>query len=165
MLITDAQAERFWTKVSIRDPDECWPWLASVFGRGYGQYRIGSKDTRRLAGAHVVAYVLDKGEVPEGLWVLHTCDNILCCNPGHLYAGTPMDNVRDMHTRGRAVTITKFTEAERMAAIADPRSLSAIARDLGMCRQYVHDLKTKKRKYRDRISLDTKSVMHYVAGA
>jgi hypothetical protein len=44
------------------------------------------------------------GSVP-GMWALHTCDTPSCCNPGHLYWGTPQQNVADMQARGRKVQV------------------------------------------------------------
>jgi len=41
------------------------------------------------------------GPIPPGLWILHKCDNRLCVNPEHLYAGTRRDNSNDVITRGR----------------------------------------------------------------
>lgn len=51
--------------------------------------------------AHRVAYVQANGPVPDGLWVLHTCNNPSCINPDHLYAGTPKQNSEDRRQSGR----------------------------------------------------------------
>lgn len=44
--------ERFWSKVDIGQPNECWPWLSSINTSGYGSFRIGDK----VVGAHRFAY-------------------------------------------------------------------------------------------------------------
>lgn len=92
-------AERFWPKVDVRGPDECWPWTAKSRQQGgYGAIRVDG----RIERAHRVAYRLTYGELPDGVVVRHRCDNPPCCNPADLVTGTQLDNIRDMHDRGRA---------------------------------------------------------------
>jgi hypothetical protein len=84
----------FWPKVSARDPDECWVWMAGTRS-GYGIFTYRCKDYR----AHRFVYWLIHSTWPPV--VRHTCDNPPCCNPRHLLAGTQQDNVRDRVERGR----------------------------------------------------------------
>lgn len=88
---------RFWSKVDVTGPDDCWEWQASLSGGGYGQYWL---DNRQLK-AHRVAWTLENGEIPEGLCVCHHCDNPRCVNPSHLFLGTHRDNVIDGINKGR----------------------------------------------------------------
>lgn len=85
-------ADRFWPKVQINGPDDCWPWLASVHGGGYGQVSSGGRGGTMLT-AHRVAWELTRGPIPEGLVVDHLCNNRRCCNPDHLKPCTDRENV------------------------------------------------------------------------
>lgn len=83
-------------------PAACWEWPGARFRGGYGKVRATVDGRRTLLGTHVVMFEHVHGPVPPDRFVLHTCDNPPCCNPAHLYAGTPGDNMRDRSTRGRA---------------------------------------------------------------
>lgn len=89
--------QRFWNKVRITDG--CWEWTASLGSTGYGQ--IGIRN--RPIGAHRVSYEIHYGPIPEGMCVLHHCDNRLCVRPDHLFLGTRADNIRDMDRKNRGV--------------------------------------------------------------
>lgn len=92
-----AHLSRFWSKVTVGGPDECWPWHASLRETGYGQLWWDGQPARK---AHRVAFFLVHGSWPEN--ALHTCDNRRCCNPAHLYDGSIAENNQDMVARGRA---------------------------------------------------------------
>ena len=78
-----ADRARFYSKLpGPRDPDACWPWSRGK-SRGYGRFWL-QDETRP---AHVVAWVMEYGLVPEGTHVLHTCGRMDCCNPRHLRLG------------------------------------------------------------------------------
>jgi HNH endonuclease len=97
--------DRFWSKVDIGSPDECWPWTAGPRskGRGYGGFKLNNP--RRTISSHRMAYELTYGLEPydpeNPIVVRHKCDNEPCCNPAHLELGTPLDNVHDRDDRGR----------------------------------------------------------------
>lgn len=93
-------AMRFWEKVSVRDPDECWPWNASKDRDGYGKFSVNRGTWRR---AHRVAFEMirtDEPLLPSDV-LCHRCDNPSCCNPFHMFRGTRADNTRDAAQKGR----------------------------------------------------------------
>jgi hypothetical protein len=88
---------RLMKHVDVRGADECWEWTSRCQVRGYGRIRVGD----RLVLAHRLSYELARGPLVQSLMVCHTCDNRLCCNPAHLFAGSSSDNMRDMHQKKR----------------------------------------------------------------
>lgn len=120
--------ERFEEKFT--KSDGCWNWIAYKDRWGYGRLQFSKK----MQSAHRVAYQLYVGEIPEGLCVLHHCDNPACCRPDHLFLGTNNDNVRDRMNKGRGAIgekhgMAKLTE-EQVKTIRSKRSEGAHATDL-----------------------------------
>ena len=92
--------QRWWSKVDRRGPDECWLWLASCTPNGYGRFTTSDGVTRP---AHRAGWQLLNGQtLPTHLFVCHTCDNRVCCNPAHWFIGTNSDNVADRVAKGRS---------------------------------------------------------------
>lgn len=88
---------KFWNNVDKKD-NGCWEWKGSKIPTGYGHLNW---ETCRNAYAHRVSWILANGEIPDGLCVLHRCDNPPCVNPDHLFLGTMADNIRDRDAKER----------------------------------------------------------------
>lgn len=102
-----AVADRFWKFVISREPGECWVWRGVRNARGgYGQIHVGP-GRNQSAYAHRLSWSFVNGPIPDGLWVLHHCDNKGCVNPEHLYLGTVVDNAADAVARKRLVNAQK----------------------------------------------------------
>jgi hypothetical protein len=140
---------RFWTKVQIGRSDECWPWLAGTFGKQYGCFSIHGKMHRSNRTAWQIA---NNMRIPEGLHVLHSCDNPGCCNPMHLRLGTHQDNMNDRQARGRTVRgersgkvkLTKSQVTSIRAWSAAGHSQSTIAAAFGISKAQVGVIVTRK---------------------
>lgn len=90
--------ERFWPKVEVAGPEDCWTWKNSVKGPGYGVFWDGEKLV--TASSFVLRLKLGR-PLQKGEHACHTCDNPSCCNPGHIIVGTQALNMRDKVERGR----------------------------------------------------------------
>jgi len=98
----------FWIKVDKKSDDECWEWKASFFrGNGYGLFWYNGKKI----SAHRFSYFIHNGEIPNGLYVCHHCDNHKCVNPKHLFLGTALDNERDKMSKSRQASGKKNGQA------------------------------------------------------
>lgn len=88
----------FWEKIDKKDnPNECWNWIGAST-RHYGAGHYAGKTYR----SHRLVWELTYGEIPEGMYVLHKCDNPKCCNPNHLFLGTQEENNRDRARKNRS---------------------------------------------------------------
>lgn len=138
-------SERFWEKVD-RSGD-CWLWTANKSGTGYGKIGSGPPDHKSLL-AHRVSWSIANGEVPDGMFVCHRCDNPSCVNPDHLFLGTAMDNMADMvgkdrHARGerggnRILTDRQVFEIKDM--FIDGVRWDAISRIYGVSRSTIYHI-------------------------
>jgi hypothetical protein len=135
--------ERFWSKVSEPDANGCRNWLAYCCKKGgYGQFRLNNKTN----GAHRIAYEITKGVIPEGLHILHSCDNRKCVNPEHLSTGTPQDNMTDMVNKNRQCKgilngQSKLTEAQVLEIRASDKTQRALAKIYNVSHRLIWNIK------------------------
>lgn len=133
--------------------DGCWIWKGCTTRDGYGVMGIGRKQVR----SHRASYEAFKGEIPAGMLVCHSCDNPLCVNPDHLFAGTPKQNTQDMIKKGRKASrtdaehhMTKISHVQRdeiRAMRSGGSTLKAIADCFGVSFKTISAITTGARSY------------------
>lgn len=89
--------KRFWSKIDVRGPEECWPWMANKNAKGYGNFRAANRQLR----ANRVALYLSTGVDPFPLEACHSCDFPPCSNGRHLSPGTTQANIAERDIKGR----------------------------------------------------------------
>jgi hypothetical protein len=99
--LVDGIEDRFWSRVN--KTEVCWEWTANLHC-GYGRIVYLCQELE----SHRVSWKLAYGAIPDGLWVLHKCDNRKCVRPDHLFLGTVVDNVKDRDSKGRQATGLKI---------------------------------------------------------
>lgn len=120
---------RFWSKVDKNGPivshmdTPCWEWVGRRINGNcrYGCFDVLVETNHSISVfAHRISWELSNNQsIPDGLYVLHRCDNPSCVNPNHLFLGTYKDNSDDMIRKGRAVHVkgeqhgcAKLTESQ-----------------------------------------------------
>ena len=147
-IIDRAAIERFEAKFIPEPNSGCWLWTAATTHFGYGAFRLDR--SRKQFNSHRVAWLIYRGPIPEGKWVLHHCDNPPCVNPDHLFLGDNTANIADRvrknrSIRGNQVIGAKLSEASVRAIRVDDRTQQKIADDYGVSRSLVGVIKQQKR--------------------
>ncbi len=140
------ETAQFWSKVRCLGPDECWEWTGGFHSNGYGAVTF---DYRQYL-THRVAYRLVHGDIAEGLYVCHRCNNPRCCNPHHLYAGTAAENSRQMVEDGRAYRgehqwAAKLTADDVRAIRASSERHRVLAKRYGVAHTTIGAIRRRKR--------------------
>lgn len=149
---TPKDIQRFWSKVAITaDDDSCWNWIPPKKKDGYANIGIQGKSLY----AHRVSWELSYGKIPDGLFVLHKCDNRGCVNPKHLFLGTTQDNMDDMVKKGRSpknigelngfhkLTASQVSEIRSRYA-AGGISMKNLGKEIGISAMQVHNIVSRK---------------------
>jgi hypothetical protein len=140
--------DRFWQKVE--KTDGCWNWTAGTSEKGYGLFSVNNRNQR----AHRVSYAMANGPIPDGMQVLHDCDNPRCVNPKHLFLGTNADNMADKVAKGRQAHFcpgrgesapnARLTESQVLAIRASSGTHREVAEKFGMSRKQIEDIRARR---------------------
>lgn len=137
-------AERFWSKVDKKGPEDCWQWKAAIRPDGYGTFRYNKK----MVAAHRLSWELTHNCSPGEMHVLHKCDNKKCVNTNHLFLGTRSDNMKDMVSKDRrriGPQLEKDVVLGIKRALKDGISVLKIAPFFGVSKGAVSDIKSGRR--------------------
>lgn len=80
---------KFWSKVAVGDPSNCWIWAR---GEGREGLRALLHGGRLTEPAHRFAYLSVRSRIPKGLELDRLCRNPICVNPEHLEPVTGREN-------------------------------------------------------------------------
>ena len=140
--------DAFWMKVARGDPDACWPWLGKTYQHGgYGRFKLPG---HRGTTAHRHLWSLLYGDPHPDLEICHTCDNRICCNPAHLFAGTPKINAVDKMRKGRVARMKgerngscKLTETDIIAIRTSTAGYRELAKIYGVSGSNIRMIRTR----------------------
>jgi predicted XRE-type DNA-binding protein len=133
-------------KQRIKIRGECWAWTGAKTKSGYPTIKVGrgranakTQAVHRLMWEHFY-----QQEIPDGMFVMHSCDTPSCVNPLHLSIGTHAENMADMSQKGRARSGLAKLDADSIQAAQRLRSVGMmhkdIANEIGVSRSSVTKL-------------------------
>jgi hypothetical protein len=126
----------------------CWVWTGGLNSNGYGTLKRPGGKPRY---AHRYSWERENGPIPDGLNVLHKCDNPPCVRPDHLFLGTQKVNGEDMagkwrSTWGERNAQARLTDAQAVAVANDWRSTREVAEQYGISRSTVSKIRLGRRR-------------------
>ena len=151
--------DRFFMQIDKKGTS-CWMWTGTKSHNGYGVIGVNGKNIR----AHRFSWsVFNNKDIPDGMVVMHSCDNPSCVNPEHLSIGTHYDNEADKVAKGRQARgeslskaqgnqkrcgeknpRSKLTEDDVMAIMKDTDSQRIIAKKYNVTQATINLIKTRR---------------------
>lgn len=137
---------RMWAGINKDAPGGCWEWLGALQRDGYAHF---NRDGKTLS-LHRYVYERLVGPIPDGLDLLHQCDNRRCCNPGHMKQGSHQDNMADAYKKKRhawgerchfsKVTAAQAAEIRRLYKKYGPKRSNAdvLSEQFGISKQIIN---------------------------
>jgi len=135
----------------IKKENECWEWTGVLHSSGYGMSHFRGKSIK----SHRASWIVYKGEIPEGMHVLHQCDRPSCISPSHLYLGTHQDNMVDKFNKGRCIAskgskngYSKFSEEQVLdirKRLLDGEMVNILAKEFCVDRHTISNIKHRRR--------------------
>ena len=115
---TEELRHQLFSQIQLEDgplKSPCWIFLGIQNSSGYGQLLRNGE----FRAAHRVSWLIHNGPIPDGLWVLHACDQPSCCAPDHLWLGSQQENIADMLAKRRkqAASNVRISIAQIVAAV------------------------------------------------
>ena len=140
---------RYFERNVIRT-DGCWDWKTKCRSEKY--VRMDYAKGKPKISIHVYSWKINFGEIPNGMYVCHKCDNTRCSNPTHLFLGTAKDNNRDCvnknrHPKGERHGMAKLNEeiVKKIRQLLGLRIVvPEISRQLNISKHAIYHIKNGK---------------------